>query len=65
MFMMPLSCQNKGSKMAERQRQYTFILLHSKTSTQTTNILQQKSKTRTNEQIAMKPCATALWRSAL
>ena len=65
MFMMPLSRQNKGSKSAERQKQYTFMLLPFKTSTQLANIVQQKSKTRTNEQIAMKPCAIALHRSYL
>ena len=63
--MMPRSRQNKGSKTAERQRQYTFMLLHFKTSTQLANIVQQKSETRTTEQGAMKPCATALWRSVL
>ena len=63
--MMPLSRQNKGLKSAERQKQYTFMLLHFKTSTQTTNIIQQKSETRTNEQGAMKPNTTALWRSYL
>ncbi len=33
MFMMPLSRQNKGLKMAEGQKQYTFMLLRFKTST--------------------------------
>ena len=46
--------------MAEGQKQYTFMLLRFKTSTQTRNILQQKSKNRTTEQTAMKPYATAL-----
>ena len=65
MFMMPWNRQNKGLKSAERQKQYTFMLLRFKTSTQTRNILQQKSKIRTNEQGAMKPYTTALWRSYL
>ena len=33
MFMMPWSRQNKGLKIAEGQKQYTFMLLHFKTST--------------------------------
>ena len=46
--------------MAEGQKQYTFMLLRFKTSTQTRNILQQKSETRTNEQLTALPCVTAL-----
>ena len=41
------------------------MLLHFKTSTQLANIVQQKSKTRTNEQTAAKPYAIALRRSYL
>ncbi len=58
--MMPRSRQNKGSKTAERQRQYTFMLLHFKTSTQLANIVQQKSETRTNEQLTALSSITAL-----
>ena len=38
---------------------------HPEVVTSTKNIIQQKSETRTNEQIAMKPYTTALWRSCL
>ena len=53
MFMMPRSRQNKGLKMVERIRQYTFMLLRFKTSTQkkhyTTKILNPNNRTRCYE----------------